>query len=587
MKAKLTAACLTAAVVLLAATLQQARASKWQNPGTGNWSIDANWDPGEPGSGDDAYINNGGTAQITAPNDEVCDHLRLGVSSGDSGTVDMTGGKLSVSDWLYVGWWGDGTLNITGGHAVSNDAVFIGMQPGSTGAVTVNGAASTWTNSDDLYVGDAAGSLDITGDAEVSVAGDTWVSRYSGSSGKIHFDTARLTTGGLLCAADDLAGTGMIHTNGLVSDVHLTFDAFHGLKQTITIDKNPGQNITVGVDVNGSGVMGAGYAGDGTMTISDGRVVQSTRGYIGYKSGSTGAVAVEGPGSSWTNGGYLYVGRSGAGTLDIRAGGTVSSDWCYVGSKSGSSGAVTVDGIGSTWDCGPLVVSSYSSGTLTMTAGGAVSSSTAYIGYNSASTGVVTVDGSGSTWTNGRDLSVGREGTGTLAITGGGAVSNESGFIGRFADSTGAVTVDGTDSTWTNSGNLYVGAEGAGTLAITDGGLVSVADILIIDEDGDGDSFINMVTGGMLALFGDADDSIGEFLGLVNGTDVIQYWDGKGWDDITNADIGVDYDLSLGTGGLDGYTVLRVTAVPEPATLALLAAGGLGIALRRRHGKAA
>jgi hypothetical protein len=38
----------------------------------------------------------------------------------------------------------------------------------------------------------------------------------------------------------------------------------------------------------------------------------------------------------------------------------------------------------------------------------------------------------------------------------------------------------------------------------------------------DGDGFVNMATGGMLALHGDADDSLAAFPGLVSGTDAIR-----------------------------------------------------------------
>ena len=82
----------------------------------------------------------------------------------------------------------------------------------------------------------------------------------------------------------------------------------------------------------------------------------------------------------------------------------------------------------------------------------------------------------------------------------------------------------------------------------------------------------------MLALLGDADDSLADFLNLISGTDAIRYWDDSisGWADITGATYGVDYTLThLTTGDLTDYTMLTVTAVPEPATLALLGLGGL------------
>ena len=84
-----------------------------------------------------------------------------------------------------------------------------------------------------------------------------------------------------------------------------------------------------------------------------------------------------------------------------------------------------------------------------------------------------------------------------------------------------------------------------------------------------------MSTGGMLALFGEADGSIEDFLALIDGTGPIRYWNDSisGWANITGATYGSDYTLSYETQGeLAGYTVLTV---PEPTTLLLLGMGGL------------
>ena len=396
-------------------------------------------------------------------------------------TVSGTGSTWTSSQHLRVGAYGDSTLDITNNGAVSNTDGEIGFQYGSSGVVTVSGAGSAWTISDELSVGAYGdGTLNIADGGIVAVGKYTHVARYAGATGAINFDNGTLTTGGFRCAASDLSGTGTINTNGLVSDVDLVFDASRGLTQTLTLN-GPGRNITVNLNVNGYGAMGAGHRGEGSMHISDGLAVQSTFGYLGYESGSTGAVIVSGAGSTWTNSKEFHVGYYGDGTLEITDGGSVNNEYSYIGYRSGS---------------------------------------------------------------------------------------------------TGAVTVSGTGATWTNSSYLHVGKYGDGTLNIYDSGLVSVGGDLTIDDDGDGDSFITMSSGGMLALFGDADDSLTSFLALINGTDDIRYRTGSDWADITGATPGVDYTLTyLTEGELTGYTVLTV---PEPATLILMA-GGLPLLLKRKR----
>ena len=318
-----------------------------------------------------------------------------------------------------------------------------------------------------------------------------------------------------------------------------------------------------------------GKTGNGTMGIAGGSDVIVYNGWIGSETGSTGEVTVDGAGSTWTNSSVLFVGYFGNGTLNITGGSAVSSLEGYISFKSDSTSAVTVNGSGSTWtNTNYLYVGRSGNGTLDITDGGAVSNSYGIIG--SGSTGEVTVDGADSTWTNVGDLYVGGSGgNGTLHITGGGAVSNGFGYISLDSGgSTGAVTVDGAGSRWTNNDDLFVGLGGDSTLDITGGGLVSIAGLLTIDANGGDDSFINMATGGKLALFGDADGSLVEFMGLIEGFGEIRYWDGStsGWADITGARYGTDYTLEyLTEGDLAGYTMLTV---PEPVIYVDIDAAG-------------
>src|SRR5437899_3289113 len=92
---------------------------------------------------------------------------------------------------------------------------------------------------------------------------------------------------------------------------------------------------------------------------------------------------------------------NGSASTDWFNGGAVSNVYGFIGDFSGATGAVTVDGAGSTWtNSADLDVGAYGSGTLTIRNGGAVSNVYGFIGYDSSATGFVTVDGAGSTWTN-------------------------------------------------------------------------------------------------------------------------------------------------------------------------------------------
>ena len=198
-----------------------------------------------------------------------------------------------------------------------------------------------------------------------------------------------------------------------------------------------------------------------------------------------------------------------------------------------------------------------------------------------------TVSGLGSTWTTGT-LYVGNNGYGTLDIIAGGVVSSAAGDIGHVGsgpDRVSTVTVDGQGSRWANLGNLMVGYGGNSVLNIFDGGMVTVGGTLTIDYNQYGDdNFVRMTSGGMIAL-SDSEwmpgDDLADFLALVSGAGPIQYWDGAGWANITEATYGVDYTLvHAGSGDLADYTILTV---PEPATLSLLIGGALAGLRRRRQ----
>ncbi len=389
------------------------------------------------------------------------------IGNGSSGTgtvtVDGSGSTWTAGD-ISVGSSGTGTLNITGGGHVTNGSGSLANVWGqfdAEGTVTVDGQGSTWTNNESLSIaGFGAGTVNITDGGLIEVAGYTSIGFYGGQ-GSIHFDDGTLTTGSLMAAAADLDGTGTVNAHGLVTDADLVFDASHGLVQQLTLDEQPSQSITVNLDVDGTGRLGAGGGGTGSLTIRDGMDVASTTGYLGFLAGSSGTATVNGAGSTWTSG-SMYTGYDGNGTLHISNGGEVS----------------TTSGV---------------------------------IALGAASVSTVTVDDPGSDWTNAGEMMLGRLGTGSLEVTNGGIVSNTSAYLGMNALATGTATVSGLDSVWTSSGDLYVGGcttqytyyDGAGTgvLHIASGGTVDVGGDLYIGARNGSNGTVDLA-GGALRLHG-------------------------------------------------------------------------------------
>ncbi|MER9587011.1 autotransporter outer membrane beta-barrel domain-containing protein [Mesorhizobium sp. M0276] len=191
---------------------------------------------------------------------------------------------------------------------------------------------------------------------------------------------------------------------------------------------------------------------------------------------------MDGPGSTWTNSGYLEV--DGNGTLVITQGGTVTSSSGSVGSGPGTTGTATIDGVGSNWTvASSLILGVAGDGVLAISNGGLVSDVNGLVGYYGGSSALATVDGSGSKWLNSGDLSV--LSVGTVSVTNGGEITDTNGKIGTNGGDIGTVKVDGTGSKWTNGANLYVGIDGAGTLTVANDGAVTVAgNLLIADQAG-------------------------------------------------------------------------------------------------------
>lgn len=502
-------------------------------------------------------------------------YASVGRESGSVGVLNVDGPESTVSllKSLSLGTAGDGTLQVTNGAAVVSSYGGLASWRGSMAMATVDGDGSTWSIAGGLSVaGSGHGTLNISHGGHVTALGTTRVGEEPESRGSILFDEGTLTTGTLYASPDQLLGTGTIHATSLFSDIDLVFDATHGFEQTFEFNALPDQNITLHLDADPLGVVGAGYRGTGTLRIADGVAVEGSRCYLGLQEGATGIANIEGPGSSWTVEHDLYIGYVGHGTLQVTEGGTVSvgNRGINVGYNVGAAGAVVVDGAGSTLSSNSdlWVGGGGAQGELLIANGGLVTSDRGLVGSAHNSSGTATVDGVGSLWSS-ESIIVGNYSHGSLFITGGGKV--ESDYVSAITKEATAseISVDGPGSSLVVHERLRIGHySGPGVLTVSAGGLVKVDSSLVIDEFLYGNGFIRMSTGGQLVLAGDAAGSLSEFLDLVTGTDDFSYWDESlgDWAPLTSATYGDDYTLKyLSAGELAGYTLLTVGTLPALA----------------------
>jgi hypothetical protein len=83
----------------------------------GLWTDPMNWDNGVPVAGDKAYLDNGGTAVISA--DYAAAEIYAGETSGNAGHIEQNGGSGTLSSNLYLGHAG----NSTGTYVLSDGAL--------------------------------------------------------------------------------------------------------------------------------------------------------------------------------------------------------------------------------------------------------------------------------------------------------------------------------------------------------------------------------------------------------------------------------------------------------------------------------
>lgn len=182
---------------------------------TGNWFDVGNWDCYcVPDSGSNAFINNGGTAQI-ADDPGMADalSLTLGLNANQSGTVEVSPphGDLDVGEAIFVGKGGAGTLTITQGtvnSASASIASLAGELWVSSGSATVDGGSSRWIISGEADVGRTTSAAGGTGLLKVTNSGTV-------TAANVHvWDSGTLTGNGTVSTTNGMTVDGTVAPKG-------------------------------------------------------------------------------------------------------------------------------------------------------------------------------------------------------------------------------------------------------------------------------------------------------------------------------------------------------------------------------------
>ncbi len=418
--------------------------NSWTNAAGGKWEMAVNWSLGAPNiSQPGLMITNANTKTVTID----------AVTTNTPGA--MTINTLTVSAPPGT----TNTLFLNHAGAATPLQLLNGLTLDTNGALAVNNSALTATNGlAQFIVGNTGGNaaLTITNGGALNTAGPAYVGGNLGNGSSTN--------------------TVMLAGNNSVWNC------------------SQGGNFDVGLGWNSV---------DNSIIITNGARLTTTGtcnigAYNGSSSGSSNAVSIAGPGSTWLGTGLIRIGDGSIGQgnqLRIGGGGSFTSGGAIIGNNGGapvpsvSGNLVVVTDPGSSWTIqGVLSLGDGSVGSwgnsLTVSNGGLVSCSVGEIGNsNGGSNNTVLVTGSNSIWSISNDLYVGNAGgANRLIITNGGSVVASNAFVGFLASSPGnTISIVGGSLMVTNgqgAGTLVVGASGQGNLTFN-GGTATVNQLLL------------------------------------------------------------------------------------------------------------
>ncbi|MEM9345126.1 MAG: PEP-CTERM sorting domain-containing protein [Planctomycetota bacterium] len=406
-----------------------------------------------------------------------CITLSAYASVTTTGSVSPDPTTTSLSDDIHIGPSATGSVTVDGGDDVFSEDTRIGSSSsGFTGTLTVDGVGSTWTANHNLTL--YLGAINIDNGAEINVGYSTELGALGNAPNNttLNFNNGTLNTGTLIAAPRNITGTGIVNSNGLVSDFDIVFNTSNGLQQQIVLDDLLGQNVAVNLDLTNTGGLGIGHSNSGSLRIEEGVAIASNWAYLGYKTGSSATVTVDGVGSRWDITRSLR--QEGQSNLDLRVinGGVIATgDSIYIGSSTtgGDGTSVLVSGAGSMVTGDGVFLGGWGDGQFVTKDGGAVSAVNLEAGGTSAAGAGSVLEGAGSKWSaTTRFVS-----NGNVHARNMGQITTASASI-LIYDLGQSTIIDGEGTSLVASNILTIGsASSSGRLDVINGGYVEALDL--------------------------------------------------------------------------------------------------------------
>lgn len=516
----------------------------WNNPATGAFTTGTNWTPtGVPGSGDNAIIANGGTAELTTGESASVRQLRInnGAFTQDNATLNtgITSSSWQTTGDLQVGSPGlPGSMTVSGASTINTGRVRIGgYNNGSDssavhGSLTMTGGTLTTASGYDFWLGSGPGgtaNLTMSGDSQIDVRNSGTAGRNGASATATQSGTSKFKIQTGFAFSEGGSATWTVEDNASL-EIGGQANIAQGGTGSITVKDN--------AKFSAGGNLSVGQGGTATLTVTGGEVSSGGEFWVGNGGSSDGTVNLSG--GTITSGSWVAVGRDGAkGTLNVSGGsltrnGTASNHFVTNG---------TADKVATINHTGGTITNTISETQLAENAGN-----------------VTAWSASGGTG-NFADLQVGRSGMATLTISGTANYTATTVRLGVNASGTGVLNLNGG----TLTANSVSKVDGGGTINFNGGTLRAGAasgDFLAGFEDAD----LHIQDGGL--VFDTNGHSVSILQGLSGTGGVTKLGAGT----LTFASINVSY---LGDTTIAGGTLSISTAFLSDASSVWISGSGV------------